>query len=62
MGYKMGERAQRTQPYDIGIPVFVLSNQARLEVEGIAAIPPPGAGHKRRQQGEKAKQSNESFQ
>jgi len=55
MGYKMGERAQRTQPYDIGIPVFVLSNQARLEVEGIAAIPPPGAGNKIRHQGEKAK-------
>ena len=30
-----------TQPYDIGIPVFVLSNQARLEVEGIASLPAP---------------------
>lgn len=34
------KRAQMTKPYDIGLPVFILSNQARLEVEDIAAIQP----------------------
>jgi len=38
-GYTRSRRARMTQPYDIGIPVFVLSNQARLEVEGIASLP-----------------------
>jgi predicted membrane chloride channel (bestrophin family) len=33
-------RARMTEPYDIGLPVFILSNQARLEVEAIAAIQP----------------------
>lgn len=39
LGYRRSRRARMTQPYDIGIPVFVLSNQARLELEAIAAIP-----------------------
>lgn len=38
LGYRRSRRARMTQPYDIGIPVFVLSNQARLEIEAIAAL------------------------
>lgn len=34
------KRALLTKPYDIGLPVFILSNQARLEVESIAALRP----------------------
>jgi len=57
VGHKGSQRSTMTQPYDIGIPVFVLSNQARLEVEGIAALPPPAGSAETRKQQDQSQES-----
>lgn len=40
VGSSKSKRAKMTGPYDIGLPVFVLSNKARLDVEDIVALKP----------------------
>jgi putative membrane protein len=40
VGTRNSKRARMTNPYDIGLPVFLLSNQARLDVESIAVLQP----------------------
>jgi predicted membrane chloride channel (bestrophin family) len=40
VGNKNSYRARMTNPYDIGLPVLLLSDQAKLDVEKIAALQP----------------------